>query len=738
MAQVESSNGVNNNCVRTTIENYEFELCYGSIDVKVRCCGKEGVIYHHDFSNYSSIEGVLAVQFGIAGEVLGKIAFRFAEEYDKLKKQFDSQSEIPINMIKRVFVPHDYVDGRPFVTVYYVQQQTTINKRGEERKQKILRWHIYSVDDNGNIIELPSDENNPFWLYYEQVHITKDVMQYDREAISKLNMPSRIVPDVKISDVYKEVLQYVKERISLETEEDYVVVAVWIIASYFYPVFDVFPYIVPYKEGYGSGGTEFLNLLEKLLPRSRKASNVSPASVYHYVSRYRASLLIDEFDEKKSTTETMRLLWGMLASCYHKDATIPRVVTDKVVEYACYGPKAFVDQRLVFSYADIATRSIFVKLKYNPNRDPDVTPKPQDLIDKLYSTFLKYARKVDTVYHTKRSEFGFHGRLGQTLQPLLSIAYVIDEEDSSLNVMQSLRKGLRRTIEYHDAVREVGDPKRRLTNVIKEYIALSLKEVVRNYERGLGFEVPNPWHSMRGKDVPTFYIYTKDLLNEVKNMLMEIYQRDISIKPGPDGKEVFGEREWKRIDDDIEDLLKERTFVAFLIQQFGTNKVSKVRHKRILVLTIDEAKRIIEEVSISEEEIEQEIEKAMEQDSDRPGDGQTGIGDRAPEASNTEAKQETNVEANPEVQKQDQATTGQQDNAGQQSSNMEIGAEQNPATQQASNEDLKRAYEWLKERGKVPASVFQKEFGLAVLKALKLNGMVELTDGGDEVYVVPK
>ena len=29
MAQVETSNWVNNNCVKTTIENYEFELCYG-------------------------------------------------------------------------------------------------------------------------------------------------------------------------------------------------------------------------------------------------------------------------------------------------------------------------------------------------------------------------------------------------------------------------------------------------------------------------------------------------------------------------------------------------------------------------------------------------------------------------------------------------------------------------------------------------------------------------------------
>ena len=543
-----------------------------------------------------------------------------------------------IATMRTLFAPHDFVDGKPYVTIYSVETVEEVSN-GKSKEVERLVPHVFTVDENGNIVELTREQKSELSKKYIITHIANTPRAYILNVVEPdVNMPSRLDNNVKVSEVFREVVQFLKDRLTLASEEDYVVTAVWIIASYFFPVFSEFPYLAPYKESFGSGGTEFLKALWKLLPRAMLINMPTPASVYNIVSNLRGALLIDEIDERKTTEETMRLIWNLLVSCFHKKATIPRVKLDNVVYYKCYSPKAVIDQRLVFSHTDIASRTVFVKLKYDPDRDPDDwETKPRELVDKLFSVFLKYSRRVDELYRDKNFDVGYHGREGQTLRPLVVIATLIDEEDSSLEVTVKLRKGLRRTVEYHAVVKDIGDPKRRLELAIREFIASSLKEVARNYERGLGFSVPEPWHVKRTNDRVIVYIYTRELVKEVKMRLMSPFQRDISIRPNPEGKEVMNLREWERLDDEVADLLKDRTFVAFLKHHFGEHVV-KFRDRTALAFSMDEVVKIVKEVTESEEEIEEVVDKLGEQQNES-GDNGTAGGDGTSGA-NPETKEE--------------------------------------------------------------------------------------------------
>ena len=503
---------------------------------------------------------------------------------------------------KVLFATHDFVDGKPYITIYDVDVVERVNKRGKPVKEEVLIDHIFTVDDNGEIVELTGDKKEKLYDSYWVAHVAATPQAYRKKVIDPdVNVPTKVVPDVKISEVYRKVTEYLKKKVTLASEEDYAVTAVWIIASYFFPVFSEFPYLVPYKEGYGSGGTEFLKTMWKLLPRAEILNMPTPASIYNIVNNLRGSLLIDEFDERKMTEEQLKLLWNILASCYHKGASIPRVIAGDVERYRCYGPKVIIDQRLVFSHADIATRSVFVRLKQDPTRDPDSWDKDaQDLVDELFSVFLKYAQVVHKYYSDKEGfDIGYHGREGQTLRPLLVVAGIIEMEDETLNVVEKVRKGLEYSVEYHSIVKEVGDPKVRLTNAVKEYIVDSLKDAVEHVERGEGADIPRPWHAKRNADTIMFYIYATDLAKEVRKRLMSIYQRDVSLLPKPDGSEVLNVREWERLPPDLEDFLNERTFAAFLRHQFG-RRVDKHRHKVVLTVTVEDVKQFMKELEGTE------------------------------------------------------------------------------------------------------------------------------------------
>lgn len=514
--------------------------------------------------------------------------------------QATQTGEVIVNDEYTVKVYHDYDrnSGRPYVTIYYhIRAKEYDPKKRTYVTRDRLKWRIFSVDENGNIVEVNEESLN-----FDYKHLVTSVEGYQNMLKLIKNLPKDLKP-VKISEVYRKVLEFLKTHTILSTDEDYALLTSWVIASYFIPIFDFFPYIGIEKMGFNSGGSTLLNALYKLLPRAMKSHNLTGALIYHAIDKYGASLLVDELRTDVLDKETFEALYHQAIGCFERGARVGRVVAGEPYAYECYSPKVFVDQTLVFSHSDITSRTVFIRIRRVPTAMTlynDDEGQRQTLVDSLYSAFLLYAREVDKLYRDPEVDSGYRGREDQTFRPLVIVARVIDLEDPSLNVEEQVHKALEFTREYIKVVKVEGDPQKKVLLYVYEF----LEDTIGPYLRKEAKELPSPWHR---SEEGHYYIYIKDLVNSLVSMASTIYQQDLTYRPNIEvdedsgtakkGKALLTEREWRRIERDIQDYLDTRK-LAPLLKKVLPRNIDDSRNRPILrIRDLDDYNKVIDTIS---------------------------------------------------------------------------------------------------------------------------------------------
>ena len=107
------------------------------------------------------------------------------------------------------------------------------------------------------------------------------------------------LPEVDVDQLYEEILNYLKGHLWLRNEEEYHVLACWILATWVKELFDSYSYLAiigPYE----SGKSRVLEVLSQLSYNSILAASASPAVIPRLIERYQATVLIDEGQLLKS------------------------------------------------------------------------------------------------------------------------------------------------------------------------------------------------------------------------------------------------------------------------------------------------------------------------------------------------------------------------------------------------------------------------------------------------------
>ena len=501
-------------------------------------------------------------------------------------EEAEEGEEVEIESFEKLKAYHDFRRGKPYVTVYRPARVKVYDEKAKNVVETLVLKRKVFTEEDGKIVE--ADEKKLSKEFILVSHLANDPWTFADLASDVKNLPKEL-KDAKISEVYRKVLEFIKARINMASEEDYVLTAVWTIASYFYPVFDYFPYFAPQKMGFNSGGSQLLYVLRKLLPRATLVHNMTPAVLYRYNDKFGVSFLIDEL-RTEAGEELVEALYQILLGCYQKGSTVKRAGrNDEVEKFDCFGPKAVVDQSLITSAYDIASRSVFVRLIPAPNRVADYGDvNTQALVDELYSVFLLYAKRVDELYHNNDLDSGYRGRYDQTYRPLVVIARLIDMEDETLRVEEQLHVALHRSMEYVEALKIEGDPQKRIAVEVMEYVKESLRPVVE----GLIPDPPKPWLRFNGQP-DVFYITLADLSRKVRERLMSVHQRDISFRVNENGeKERVAERIWEKTDSELAKFLESRYFVA-LLKKFYPDMVTQYRTKNVFVVNLQCLREIL-------------------------------------------------------------------------------------------------------------------------------------------------
>jgi hypothetical protein len=131
-----------------------------------------------------------------------------------------------------------------------------------------------------------------------------------------------------------ELESYIRSYVTLAETSYALVIALWLVATHAWTVFDAFPYLVVTSATKRSGKTRLLELISFVASNPRPLVNISPAALYRTISADKPTLLIDEAEMFSSAKSEFRPL---LNSGYRRGQTVRRHDAD----YETYCPKAF-------------------------------------------------------------------------------------------------------------------------------------------------------------------------------------------------------------------------------------------------------------------------------------------------------------------------------------------------------------------------------------------------------------
>jgi hypothetical protein len=172
----------------------------------------------------------------------------------------------------------------------------------------------------------------------------------------------------------------------------------WVIGTYFYHLFNAYPYIYVFGMK-RTGKTKLLTLLSLLCHNAIFSNNISTASVFRLIQSGRCTLLMDE-TEKLANPERETDFRNMLLSGYKKGALVYRTHKDtlKPEPFEVYAPKVIANIKGIED--TLEDRCIILIMKRGKdktilNNEPQVNSEVwQNIRDMLYIFYLSYFHEV--------------------------------------------------------------------------------------------------------------------------------------------------------------------------------------------------------------------------------------------------------------------------------------------------------------------------------------------------------
>jgi len=230
-----------------------------------------------------------------------------------------------------------------------------------------------------------------------------------------------------------------KTYIELEDEKLYDFLALWNIGTYFFPLFNSYPYV--YVGGVkDSGKTKLLTLCACIAFNAISSGNLSPAVLYRLIQGTRCSLLLDE-TESLSNRYRAGFLRNVLLNGYKKGQKIYRNMKTSEGKWVpepfeVYSPKMLASiERLE---AVLGSRCIPIMMKKGLNKgitDKEIDindPTWQQTRDLIYPFLMKNWRDVRKIYSELENDTKLLNRNWELWKPVLTLAKFFDNENSGL------------------------------------------------------------------------------------------------------------------------------------------------------------------------------------------------------------------------------------------------------------------------------------------------------------------
>lgn len=153
--------------------------------------------------------------------------------------------------------------------------------------------------------------------------------------------------------------RYLSTYVTFPVAEYAFVGALWAAATYLWPHFDAFPYLVITSDTKRSGKTRFSEVLSFVSSNARNMAGMTAATLFRSIRDEQPTMFIDEAESLSS--EAASMMRSVLNVGYRKGQTIPRMGKNGVEEWPAYCPKAFI--LIGDVYDTLRDRSIIIRMR---------------------------------------------------------------------------------------------------------------------------------------------------------------------------------------------------------------------------------------------------------------------------------------------------------------------------------------------------------------------------------------
>ena len=230
---------------------------------------------------------------------------------------------------------------------------------------------------------------------------------------------------VATAALLNEITELLQRHVLLADEQDHVI-ALWILGTYVFDVFDIYPLLAALSPEPRCGKTTLLTLLSRLCHKALPASNISPSALFRTVEKYRPCLIIDEADSFLKASDELR---GILNSGHGREyAFVVRCVGDDAEprRFSTWGPKALgLIGQLPTTLHD---RSVVIQMRRKNSDEKIVTltrdPECMEPFNILRRKLQRWAQdSMETLKnHQPKMPDELFNRSADNFRPLLSIA----------------------------------------------------------------------------------------------------------------------------------------------------------------------------------------------------------------------------------------------------------------------------------------------------------------------------
>lgn len=236
----------------------------------------------------------------------------------------------------------------------------------------------------------------------------------------------------KLYKLYKIIKSKLQQYVELGVEF-YDVVALWIMGTYFYPLFTSYPYL--YFGGVKrSGKTSALTLIEKMAFNTIPSGSLTASTVFRIINGARPTLLIDETDtlvSSKNSPELRQVLLNGYKSGYPVLRSVQRgdLVDFDVATYDVYCPKALANIAGLDNILEDRAITIIMQRTLNKDFSDKLcninNDNWQEIRDYLYIMLIYCFKEVKEEYNNMYNNFSLINRDWELWKPLLSIAKLV-------------------------------------------------------------------------------------------------------------------------------------------------------------------------------------------------------------------------------------------------------------------------------------------------------------------------